>query len=71
MLEESIVCSGLQNMVNGLVIQHLGVSVQLRQLEGEAAVPVGGALAVLYGGDEEIPAPGHVAHPLVGSEHGQ
>ena len=61
----------LQNMVSGLVIQHLGVSVQLRQLEGEAAVPVGGALAVLYGGDEEIPAPEHVAHPLVGSEHGQ
>ena len=58
-------------MVSRLVIQHLGVSVQLRQLEGEAAVPVGGALAVLYGGDEDVPSPGHVARPLVGPEHGQ
>ena len=57
-------------MVSRLVILHPGVSVQLGQLEGETTVPVGGALAVLNGGDEDIPAPGHVTHLLTGPEHG-
>ena len=38
---------------------------ELRQLEGEAHVPVGGALALLDGGDEDVPPRGHVASPLV------
>ena len=57
-------------MVSRLVILHPGVSVQLGQLEGETAVPIGGALAVLYSRDEDIPAPGHVTHLLAGPEHG-
>ena len=41
---------------------------KLRQLEGEAHVPVGGALALLDGGDEDVPPRGHVASPLVSPE---
>ena len=70
-MEEGVVCPSLQHKVGRLVIQHSGVSVQLRQLEGEATMPVGGALAVLYSGDENIPAPGHVTRPLISPEHGQ